>query len=286
MWVNSFEDYVDDFVYFATTISKEHLQVPVYLVAHSMGGMIASIAMSRLPTLINRAVLCAPMLQNKCGMKVTNYQYPLPQPLTYWITSIACYMGGGAMHALGYFTEKPTDNLPINVYTSDRKQLDQWMALRMRYPNNLIASCVTNDWVMHTIRACKKFALRYGFVKTNTLILSAETDYLVYNRAMAMFVKNPPNAKMFTIPNTFHELLMEKESVRGAVHKVIEDYFNQPTDDVSKVEQVFPLEEYDPSRPIYSVPEMIIRGAGIALSAVGIIAGVAMLMSGSGKRRI
>ena len=170
IWIHSFEDYVDDFVYFVTTIAKEHPSLPTYLVTHSMGGLIGATAMSRQPTLINRAVLCAPMFRNKCGMKALDYRYPLPQPLAYWITSLMCYVGLGTMHAMGFFKEKPTDKLRLNVTTSDQQQLNKWQDLRMRYPN-LITTCVTNDWVLKSIRAQKKFATRYEFVRTNTLVL-------------------------------------------------------------------------------------------------------------------
>lgn len=151
-------------------ISREAAHLPVFLLAHSMGGMIASIAMSRLPSLINRAVLCAPMIRNKCGMKALDYKFPLPQPVAYWITYLACYAGMRSMHALGFFKEKPTDKLSLNVFTSDQEQLNNWQDLRMRYPG-LITTCVTNDWVLHSIRAQKKFSHRYEFVRTNTLIL-------------------------------------------------------------------------------------------------------------------
>ena len=106
IWINSFEDYVDDFVYFVTNISKissqsssssQHHQLPVYLLAHSMGGLIGSIAMSRYPSLINRAILCAPMLRNKCGMKMFDFKYPLPQPVAYFFTYLSCYFGLGRL---------------------------------------------------------------------------------------------------------------------------------------------------------------------------------------------
>jgi pimeloyl-ACP methyl ester carboxylesterase len=150
-------------------VSKE-INLPVFLIAHSMGGLIASMAMSHLPALINRAVLCAPMFRNKCGVKAFDFKYPPPQPVVYWITSLACYSGLGSMHCLGYFKEKPTDKLSIDITTSDQNMLNQWQDLRMRYPS-LIATCVTNDWILHSIRAQKKFSRRYEFVRTNTLVL-------------------------------------------------------------------------------------------------------------------
>lgn len=135
-----------------------------------MGGFIAAVAMSRMPNIISRAVLCAPMLRNKCGTKALDYKYPLPQPLTYWISIICRFAGLGTMHCLGYFKEKPTDKLNLNVVTSNQEELDKWQALRMRFPN-LITTCVTNDWIFHSIRAQKRFDSKYQFVKTNTIIL-------------------------------------------------------------------------------------------------------------------
>lgn len=174
LWINSFEDYVDDFVYFVTMVSKENSHLQVFLVAHSMGGLIGSMAMSRLPTLINRAVLCAPMIRNKCGIKCFDFKYPPPQSLVYWMTYACCYAGLGSMHCMGYFKEKPTDKLNLYVTTSDQDQLSNWQDLRMRYPA-MIATCVTNDWLLHSIRAQKRFAHRYQFVRTNTLVLRYDT---------------------------------------------------------------------------------------------------------------
>ncbi len=170
LWVNTFDDYIDDFMYFVTTISKEYPQLPIFVLAHSMGGFIAANAMCRLPSLVNRAILCAPMIRNKCGTKVLDFRYPLPQPLAYWFAALNKYFGLGTMHTLGFFKEKPTDKMNLNVVTSDQEQLDNWIALRMRYPN-LIATYVTNDWIYHSLRAQNKFASKYEFVKTNTLIL-------------------------------------------------------------------------------------------------------------------
>jgi hypothetical protein len=39
--------------------------------------------------------------------------------------------------------------------------------MREKYPQ-LIATCATNDWVVRSIKAQKKFASRFQFVRTNT----------------------------------------------------------------------------------------------------------------------
>lgn len=218
------------------------------------------------------------MLRMKCGMKALDFKYPMPQTLTHWITTLSCYMGLGTYHALGYFKEKSTDKLNLNVCTSDQAQLDKWMALRMNYPQ-LITTCVTNDWVLQSIRAQRRLATKYPFVKTNTLVLSAEHDVLVYNRAMAMFVKQAPHAKMLCAPGAYHEILSEKDSIRHAALKVIYDFFSQKTDDVSLVQACYPLEEFDIRTPIYSITELVVRGVGVALGVAGLVAGFAMMVS-------
>ena len=90
----------------------------------------------------------------------------------------------------------------------------------MRHPE-IMSTCVTNDWVRHSIAAQKKFSLRYEFVKTNTLILAAENDRFVHNRAMKIFLRKAGCAKMFVVPAACHELLFETENIRGATLKVV-----------------------------------------------------------------
>ena len=282
-WIHSFDDYVDDFIFFVTTISRETSKLPMYLLAHSMGGLVSSIAMSRLPTLINRAVLSAPMFRHKCGLKCFNYAYPLPQQIAYWATVLSCRAGLGMMHAIGFFKEKSSDPLPLNVTTSDIEQLERWRQLRQKYPQ-IMSTCVTNDWVLQSIRAEKKFEARFEFIQTNTLILSAENDLFVYNRAMAFFAQSAPNCKIFIAPNALHEVLYESEPIRNAALEIVKDFFLQKSDNVEQVISKNPFYEYDKATPIYSLPEKFIRAAGIVISTVGIIAGITMIFS-SGRKR-
>lgn len=114
--------------------------------------------------------------------------------------------------------------------------------------------------------------------------LSAETDYFVHNRAMIEFVKQAPAAKLFTVPDSFHELLQEKEPIRDACRKVICDFFTQKSDSVALVEPCYPLVNFDAANTsLYSVPELVGRAVGLALAAVGVVAGCAMILGGRSK---
>ena len=93
-----------------------------------------------------------------------------------------------------------------------------------------------------------------------------------------MFVKKAPSAKMFKVPGAYHELLFENEKILNGVLQVITDFFSQETDDMSKVQAAYPLESHDPKTPIFSLPEIIIRGTGVIIAAVGMVVGLAMVL--------
>lgn len=101
--MHSFQDYVDDFVYFSTTVSREFPRLPVYLIAHSMGCLIASLGLVRHPSLVSRAVFSSPMFRNKCGIKSLDMRLVVPQLIAHWMSYCASQFGLGAMNTLGYF---------------------------------------------------------------------------------------------------------------------------------------------------------------------------------------
>jgi len=300
-FVHNFQDYVDDFTHFAEHVkanssnkgnningssssSSNKKQLDTFLVAHSMGGLVTAIAMSTNPSLVQRAVLCAPMFRNKCGMKALEYRYPLPQVIAYWVTWAACYAGLGTMHALGYFTEEPTDKLPLNLTTSCELQLRDWQRLRAKYPE-IMSTCVTNDWVKTSIEAQKTFSRRYNLVATNTLILSAENDHFVHNRAMAMYVEKNKNCQMFCAPDSCHELFFEKEKVRGACLAAVKQFFTNASHDVLSVTNASPLTVHDKSKPLYSSFEQATRIIGYCIGTAGCLIGIIMMASGGGNAR-
>jgi len=133
------------------------------------------------------------MFRNKCGMKALEYKFPLPQPIAYWVTSLVCFLGLGTQHALGMFKEDPLDHITIK-FTKDNVQLHNWELLRRKYPR-IISSCVTNDWVLQSLIAQKRFAKEYSFIKAKCLVFQATEDIFVYNHAMRLFVDQATNAR-------------------------------------------------------------------------------------------
>eukprot|EP00602_Paraphysomonas_sp_CaronLab_P010596 CAMPEP_0185035568 /NCGR_PEP_ID=MMETSP1103-20130426/27186_1 /TAXON_ID=36769 /ORGANISM="Paraphysomonas bandaiensis, Strain Caron Lab Isolate" /LENGTH=386 /DNA_ID=CAMNT_0027572707 /DNA_START=59 /DNA_END=1219 /DNA_ORIENTATION=- len=283
-WIHTFDDYVDDFVFFLTTVARQNTSRPIYVVAHSMGCLISAIGMSRHPSIVSRAVFSAPLIRNKCGMKYFEYKNPLPQPLVYWITYVACYCGLGSMPAMGFFKERAEDKIKLKL-TTDKKMMQNWEALRKRYPS-IMSTCVTNDWILHCIRAQNKFARIYELFRTNTIILQATDDIFVYNRAMSVFSQTAPATRIFTVPNSYHEVLLEAPEKRNACARVILNFFEQESDDVHRISPIPPLITCDPSKHIFSYAEIVLRATGVTVAAVGFVLGVTLMVGGGrGARR-
>jgi alpha-beta hydrolase superfamily lysophospholipase len=141
-WVHSFQDYVDDFVYFATTVTREFPRLPVYLVAHSMGCLIAAFALVRHPSLVSRTVFSSPMFRNKCGMKSLDMRFPVPQLVAHWISYCASRFGLGAMHTLGYFRVSLSE-LPFRLILSELNEVKFFSF--QENPKNPISVKLTKD---------------------------------------------------------------------------------------------------------------------------------------------
>lgn len=114
---------------------------------------------------------------------------------------------------------------------------------------------------------------------------SAGRDYMVHNRAMQMFAKKAPNCKLFIIPEAYHELLCEKDSIREATLKMIFDFFISESSSIHKIHFNVPdfVEEYDVVQPIYSYPEIILRGLGVTGSLVLGLLGLSMIFTDRSK---
>jgi len=226
---------------------SEKPKLPLYVVSHSMGGLITGIAMARMPSLVRRACLSAPAFRYKCGMKALDYKGPLPLPVAYLINWCASYMGMGQMPLLGFFREDPHEPVTKQL-SSDNEQLELQRQLRIKHPS-IISCCGTYDWCLHGFDAQEAFAKVYSSVRANCLIFKAEdagSDVFVHNRAIDMFAATAPAVKLFDVPGAKHEVLLESRPARAAVYETIVEFFNQDSDSVTGVTARKPLKLRDP----------------------------------------
>ena len=304
VWVNKFEDYIDDFLHLALLINKEYAKIPINFIGHSMGGFIGACSMAKMPTLINRAVLVAPMIRMKCGLKLFNYKNPLHYSLAHKLAAFHVAIGMGKTNALGNFIEKPEAVAPPCVLTSSKGEMDLWAALRTKLPH-VLTSCPTYQWILLSMEMQALFSLRYDCVMTNTLIIAAEHDFLVYNSAMQAFSQKAKACEMAIAPGAYHEVLLEKQSVKVAAVQTIKNFFGQKEGSVKEVrkytcirtvcdlsihslihiffiqvELVSPIVKCTDKMLAVSMQDRVVTSLGLVACSVGIAYGVSVLMKG------
>ncbi len=215
-YVKDFNYYLDDLKLFYNSLVKPQ-QLPVTILAHSMGGHIALRFMAESNEKIEKAVLVCPMVDI-----VTN---PIPRTIA---GKIADYL---VKYGLG------------NSYLTGK---GDYCRSKVRFKNNKLTHSLENFWLEHQeIEKNKELAigdvtwawLKYAFdsikilnkkeylkkIKTPVLLLSANQDIVVSINAQKKLCRKMANCNLISIPQAFHEILFEVESVR----KKFWNYFDE-----------------------------------------------------------
>jgi lysophospholipase len=274
-WVYNWDDYVDDLSFYITTVTRENPSLPVYAIAHSLGGLILAVCMSRHPTLINRCVLLCPMFRTRFYISIFRHMLPVPEPIVYWVSSCLSIMGLGAFPAFGF-------DLTTDIRADNELQMKFTKALYEKYPG-LYSGAATNDWRRLCILAQKKFSRRYKFVRTNCLVLCAASDAYAHTSAMLDFAKNAASCKLVMGP-CYHNILFETDDIKDAAQNTIFEFLNQKADDVSLTKAKDPFFAVNVSLQTLSVSEKVVRAIGVVFSAAGALIGLSLMIGGSGRR--
>ena len=202
--------------------------------------------------------------------------------LFYLFLSIVCNLGLGKIPTLGMFKEHPFDHINLKL-TTDKEQLNNWEKLRQKYPR-IISSCVTNDWLLQSLIAQRNFAAQYASMKSNCILFKAHEDIFVYNHAMDIFTQTAPNTKSFCVPDSYHELLLEKKVYREAVSSMIIDFFDSSENSMENIKPKGPIFEGDFEAQVFTLPQMLYRASGVLIALSLGVAGISLMINGKRKQ--
>jgi lysophospholipase len=193
---------------------------PKILLAHSMGGLGATLHLARNPRRYAAAILCSPMFAINTS--------PLPQRAARLIAEAACALGFSRRYAFGQHDYDPAEAVftPANRLTSDPARYavlhDAWKA-----DPRLRLGGVTFGWLAAAFRAMDGLTdggPSLDRVETPVLILSAPKDRVVDARAHAVVARRFRNARVVEFPGAEHELLMERDEIRNAVWRTMDAF--------------------------------------------------------------
>lgn len=211
--VADFDLLADDLDRFVGRVVAPRAEGPLLLMAHSMGGLVATLHLARRPAQYSAVILSAPMHDIHTGS--------MPRWLVGAIAGIACRLGRATDYAptqRDYDPGRDAPFLPANAITSDRAR---WRVYHDAFRDRpeLRLGGVTYGWLRAALAASDRVQceLPLGKVGTPVLLLSAPGDQVVNAAAHEVVIRRFPNGTIRRYPDSRHEPLMERDEIRDAV---------------------------------------------------------------------
>ena len=215
--VERFDAYVTDLeIFYSRVVEQEDL--PVYILAHSMGGHIALRFMSLHPAKIKKAVLATPMI---------DISFPAITRLFARFISRQLFKAGFAeKYAAGSkdYSRKQAA-FKRNVLSHDP---DKYQILHDEIEKNpdLALGGVTWGWLNAAVESIEQLK-RDDVVHKITvpiLMISARKDVVVSSKAQEDICKRLPKGVFLSIEGAFHELLFEAPAIDCQVWKAFDQF--------------------------------------------------------------
>ncbi|MGF1730779.1 alpha/beta fold hydrolase [Photobacterium kasasachensis] len=217
--IEEFDDYVSDLkTFFDTVIAPKGYQQH-FMLAHSMGGTIGSLFMAKHPSLIDSAVLSAPMH----GININNWMKPIASPLARVVEQLQRqpdYAPGQVPYYPKPFVDNPLCQSQIRY---------QWFRDLYEHKPELKIGGPSARWVWQGIAAAKQCIEQAPNITTPILLLQGSDDNIVDNQAHNLFCQAMQQAnrscQLTVIEGARHELLFEVDKYRHPVLAAIINHF-------------------------------------------------------------
>jgi len=195
-YVQSYSDYVQDLDAFVRTVVMTQPHSKLFLMGHSMGGAIATLYAAKHPGIFKALVLSAPMFD----MNTQAYSKKTAQALAKFL----CLIGLGKSTAAkdsGQVTSCEARN-DMGIQAADKYSKAEWRK-------------VSYQWVLASLEAIALIQEICSKLTLPILLLQAEKDLHVPAAGQDQFCKHVASCRKVVISNSFHEVLMETDSIRN-----------------------------------------------------------------------
>lgn len=209
-YVDTFDDYVDDLLYFVNQFVLPKACGATNLVCHSMGGAIGALAMIRAPELFSKAVLCSPMF----GIRPA-----LPAWLAAGLIHSGLWINRLRKRRSGYFFgQRRYLAYPFAINNLTHSEI-RYQLFRRLYDQtaNIQLGGVTTEWLHAAQEAMDKIEHQAADITTPLLVFSAGKDKIIDNRRQQKIVRSMPDAKLEIVEGAYHELFTESDKFRVPV---------------------------------------------------------------------
>ena len=207
-FIDSYDAYLKDLDMFVKNIVQPKAALPLFILAHSMGGHIALRYLHDHPKTADRAILVSPMIDILTP--------PVPKRLIKFMVHMALKVGLRDAYTIGSGDYNPDTPFEGNRLTSDPHRFMDGKKTLSENPD-LALGGITYGWLSATF-ASIDIPNKPGFaekITTPILIVSAGDDRIVSLNAQRHICRRLKNCSLTEIPGACHEILVETDAMRS-----------------------------------------------------------------------
>ena len=216
-------DQIDDFSLYAADLNAfvRKVILPTHpdnlcLIAHSMGGGVATDYLQRYQSPFRAVILSAPMIRINTA--------PFPEPIASLVMKLLHMSGLGAGYAPGKRDHNPYESFEVNSVTSSRARWSANNEVWKNHPEAVLGG-PSIDWVNQALDKTTRIRSHKGAITSPILILQAGKDAFVINPSRDELHKMFTNARIIDFPDSKHEILMERDGIRNKAMGEVECFF-------------------------------------------------------------
>lgn len=224
--IRDFTEYERDLARFMEEVVLPNCPKPYYALAHSMGGNILVRHSITPGSWFERIVLSAPMLE------IAASKSRLPSGFPRLFVEAACLLGFSTRY-VPTGSDEPAEATAFdgNLMTSDPERFTRNRQVVAAAPE-LALGYPTDGWARAALRSCAyvmdpEFARR---VQVPLLLFSAANDCIVSSRAIETFASRLKIGVHVPIPQSRHEILQERDTIRQHFWAVFDTYLSIDAD--------------------------------------------------------
>jgi len=205
---------VDDFNYSVDDLKSFHDQIvlpgtdageKVFLLAHSMGGLISGLYLERYPNDFTAVVLGAPMFRIQTGK--------ISFTSAYKIAETAVTLGLGETYVFGQGDFDP--DAPNTVSESTARHSLNLIQTEMN-PGTIMMGGISYGWLKASLVASMEFERSSSKIRTPTLMFQAGKDSFVEDSAEDAFLNATAETTTLKVfPEAHHEIFQERDEIRS-----------------------------------------------------------------------
>lgn len=211
-YIDQFDYYLDDLDLVIHSVDHRHPYQQQGILAHSLGGLIATLYLAKYPHKIDKLILSAPLF----ALPLKN---PFFDPL---IVNLMVLFGQDQRYVFGKTAYKPVDP-EVNDLSFCKTRMKWMNRINRRFPA-LHLGGPTFRWAHQCFNQFKKLPRAIDKIQIPVMLLQAEKEVIVSNRQIEKYAELFHHLRHEIIRNAKHEVLFERDHIRQIALDKISDF--------------------------------------------------------------